>query len=274
MTNASKVTASSHRSYSAVNQLRTCGEQYRLERVEQVPSRPSCAAVGGTAVHVGTELIDHAIYNSNTNRDAILADAIDATLVALDEKIDKYVEKGWELSSWLKYGKQDTEWYETVGIPNSITSYLDWRLDNPEFVLAEIPGFGPAIEVPFNYYIGGQLIHGWIDRVFIRDGHHCPLDIKSGKKPVTDEQLGLYGAALNKALGWNVEWGYYIYNLKNGEAKLTPPLRVSHWTEEKLGQVYLPATQAIDLGIFIPHPGEHCFHCGVQASCPFVQAVI
>lgn len=275
MTNATKVT---HRSYSAVSKLRTCGEQYKLEKIDKVPSRPSCAAVGGTVVHVGTEHIDHAIHNGlidHEGRDSILGEALLITEDAFDAEIALRVEKsGFPVEQWLKYGKQDVEWYRTTGIPNSITSYLDWRLANPEFVLAEVPGFGPAIEIPFWYIIDGQAIQGWIDRIFVYDGHYCPLDIKSGARPKTDEQLGLYAAALNEVLDWNVEWGYYLYNLKNGEAKLTKPLRCGHWSKDKLAQVYLPATQQIDQQIFLPNPGEACFHCGVNYACPFAQAVL
>jgi hypothetical protein len=62
--------------------------------------------------------------------------------------------------------------------------------------------------------------------------------------------------------------------LKSGTAKMTPPLNISHWTDAKLRQVYLPATQQIESGNFVPHPGPDCFHCGVSEHCDFVQAVI
>lgn len=287
-----------HRSYSQVRQLRTCGEQFRLERIERVPSRPSCPAVAGTAVHTGTETVDHLLHAEDDWfgepkvslvkqadwREKLIAAALPKALESLDVEIAAYVEKGWETSTWKRYGRktkekpnaEDIEWFRQVGIPNSIAAYVDWRLATPDFVLAEVPEFGPAIEVPFNYYVGDQLIHGFIDRIFTskRVGGYYPIDLKSGRKPETDEQLGLYGQALNKALGWHIEWGYYLYGLKTGTAKLTPPLRVNHWTDEKLGSIYLPATKLIDEQIFIPHPGDACFNCGVSDHCPFAQSVI
>ena len=271
------VAAVLHRSYSQINQLRTCGEQYRLERIEHAPSRPSCAAVGGTAVHSGTELVDHIMHSDpKKGREEVKGWGKLEADKALDASIVKYQAKDWPIDSWRKYGRQDVAWFRETGIPQSIDAYVDWRFDNPEFVLANIPGFGPAIEVPFNYYIEDQLIHGWIDRIFTNeDGtDYYPIDLKSGRKPTTDEQLGLYAAALKASLGWDVTWGYYLYALKSGTAKVAGPLRVNHWTPEKLRDVYLPATRLIEQGIYMPHPGESCYHCGVSASCQFVQAAI
>ena len=47
-----------HMSPSQVNSLLTCGEQYRLERVVRVPSRPMFAGIGGSVVHKMTEDLD------------------------------------------------------------------------------------------------------------------------------------------------------------------------------------------------------------------------
>lgn len=271
------------RSYSQVRQLRTCGWQYKLERLDRVPSRPSVPAVAGTAIHSGTEVIDQQLHAGNAEHGEILGKANARALNDIEVEVEAKREKGWEVETWKRYGRatkekpqgENLEWFCEVGIPNALKAYLDWRVENDNFVLAEIPNFGLAIEVPFNFYAGGQLIHGWIDRVFTTaEGGYYPLDIKSGRKPETDEQLGLYSAALSKALGWGIQWGYYIYGLKSGKATLTPPIDVSHWDADKIEAVYGPATKLIDLGIFIPHPGEACFHCGVSDACDFARSVI
>lgn len=271
-----------HRSYSQVRQLRTCGEQYRLERIERVPSRPSVPAVAGVAIHVGTETIDNGLL-AGVEPEDIAEFAQTATLVKLDAEVERYSQKGWKPETWKRFGRktvekpnaEDINWFREVGIPNSLNAYLAWRLGNPEFQIAEVPEFGPAIEVPFNYYIGGQLVHGWIDRIFTtKDGGYYPLDIKSGLKPKTSEQLGLYAGALKRALGWRIDYGYYLYGLKSGEAKLTPPLNLAAWTDELLGSIYIPANQQISAGIFLPNPGDACFVCSVSDHCAFVQALV
>ncbi len=266
-----------HRSYSQVRQLRTCGWQFKLDRLDKAPRHPGAASVAGTAVHTATEFIDKA---DPSEIDGLREPALALALEALDEELAVNAEKGgWTEADHRAYGfrpRQDVAWYREKGIPNSINAYVDWRLATPDFVLADVPAFGPAIEVPFNYYVGDQLIHGRIDRIFtsVERGGYYPVDLKSGRKPDTDEQLGLYGAALHKALDWTVTWGYYLWNLKKGEARLTPPIRIDHWTDEKLGQVYLPATKLIELGIYVPSPGEHCMFCDVSDSCAFSQSVI
>lgn len=255
-----------HRSYSQVRQLRTCGEQYRLERVEHAPSRPSAAAEGGKAIHLGTEDYD---------KGGTVGYAIDSAQFALAQSEVALEEQGWPSDSWKRYGKQDFAWYMETGIPQAITAYADWRVENSDFSLAEVPNFGPAIEVPFNLYIGGQLIHGWIDRIFTHSeqGGYYPLDLKSGRKPETDEQLGLYGVSLREGLGWEVNYGYYLYGLKSGKATLSKPQNLRHWDKAKLDRIYKPANTAIELGLFLPNPGDACFHCGVSDSCEFLQAM-
>jgi hypothetical protein len=276
------MTATQHRSYSQVSQLRRCGWQYKLERLDRVPSRPSVPAVAGKIFHTISEEIDRWLYENNQHHnfkspDAGLHDVAKWKLNDLrSTEIAKEADHtGFGPETWRHFGKQDLDWFLDTGIPQMIDAYIGWRVENPHLKLAELPGFGPAIEVPFNYYINGTLVHGWIDRVFTSDdGGFYPLDLKSGKKPATDEQLGLYGQALKAGVGWEPTWGYYLYDLKSGVAKQTPPLNIAHWTPEKLAQVYESSDRAIKAGLFIPHPGDSCFVCSVSDSCEFVQAVV
>lgn len=47
---------------SQISSLLTCGEQYRLTRVEHAPERPMWAGIGGSAVHRMTEDLDREAY--------------------------------------------------------------------------------------------------------------------------------------------------------------------------------------------------------------------
>ena len=44
-------------SYSRMNSILTCGEQFRLERILKLPSRESWASVGGNAFHSAVEAL-------------------------------------------------------------------------------------------------------------------------------------------------------------------------------------------------------------------------
>ena len=279
-------TAVKHRSYSQINQYRTCGEQYRLERLERVPSRPSAAAVAGRIIHTATETVDHLVWNGALEAtpqgwEALCKAGCEAAVEAATEAIADG-SKHFPPHEWKMYGRptaanptgQNIDWYQRVAIPNAVNAYVDWRVNHPEFTLAEIPDFGAAIEVKFSYFLGDLEVQGFIDRVFTDGTSFYPVDLKSGTKPKTDEQLGLYGAALHEAYGWKPTYGWYLYALKTGLAQSTPALDLSHWTHDKLRAVYLPTNDAIEAGIFIPHPGEACFHCGTRDSCSFARSAI
>jgi len=272
-----------HRSYSQINSLRNCGEAYRLERIEKVTQRPSCAAVAGKVVHSATESVDWLLHAGE--RDPLelrRAGILTAQAEMAGEIAANAVGEYEDLGSWKRYGRQtqakphgeDIEWFSAVGIPECISSYIAWRLANPGLTLLDIPGFGAAIEYPFVVAVEGVQVRGYIDRVFITaDGVPYLCDLKSGQKPKTDEQLGTYRHAL-AAVGIDVTYGGYLYGLKTGDAKLTPPLDLRHWDSAKLAALYVQGDRQIELGIFIPHPGEQCQHCSVTAHCAFVQAAI
>lgn len=50
-----------HVSYSTVNGYRSCAKRTYLEKVLRLESIPGLAAIGGNAVHSGTELVDRYI---------------------------------------------------------------------------------------------------------------------------------------------------------------------------------------------------------------------
>lgn len=54
-----------HLSPSQISSMLTCGEQFRLQRVERVPQRPMWASIGGTVVHKLTEELDREWYAEN-----------------------------------------------------------------------------------------------------------------------------------------------------------------------------------------------------------------
>lgn len=240
----------------------------------RVQARPSVPAIAGSAVHVGTEQTDKLLLSGQTDSSVLIGESLTHAYASYIEATDKEAKAGWEPSSWKSFGRQDWQWYNDTGIPNSIAAYINWRLENP-WPLADVPNFGPAVEVPFNYYVTpGRLVHGWIDRIFVVEGQLVPLDIKSGLKPKTSEQLGLYAAAVKDGLGWDLTTGYYLYGLKSGTASLTKPADLRLWTPERLGRLYETASLIIEHKLFVPNPGDACFVCSVSHHCEFALAAI
>jgi hypothetical protein len=248
-----------------------------------VSKRPSAAQVAGVLIHTGTEPIDHAIHEGIDDREKLVQIATEALAATRDATVAEF-SKDYAPEEWKRFGRattakpngEDLAWFEDQGIPLALGAYVDWRLSKPNWKLAEIPGFGPAIEVPFTVPLGDVQVNGYIDRVFTVDGfdgYYC-LDIKSGRKPKTDEQLGVYARALEVGLGWPVTYGFFIYGLKSGTASMTPPIDVRHWSAEKLASTYANLDLGITSKVFVPNPGEACFVCDVSSHCAFAQSVI
>lgn len=268
-----------HRSYSQLRSFRKCGEQYRLERIEGAPSRPSWAMVAGIVIHVGTELVDRTLLASPDEPLSALVEAGSReSLAAIEPHKAKHSDAGFPPDEWKVYGgrgtapRQDEYWWRNVGLPASIRAYTEWRLGT-KWPIYNLPGFGPAIEIPFELGLPGVMVKGVMDRLFEVDGQIVGVDLKSGLEPENDEQLGLYAAVLRRA-GLKSDYGYYLSKLKTGKAKLSPPLSMGHWSDEKLTQVYGRTDKAINAGLFVAQPGEACFHCGVSGSCEFYQSVV
>jgi hypothetical protein len=266
-------------SYSKVKQYVTCGEQYRLERIEQVESQPGTAAIGGRIIHSATEAIDHLLVAGEADYEALTLAWQEAAAIATTDQLEELKDGRYTRpDSWKVYGKQDLNWYINQGIPDACTSYLDWRLEG-DWDLMVMPSGEPAIEVEFKSLLASSednelWVRGYIDRVFISTKTGAPLilDLKSGVKPKNDVQLGVYKFALEEMFpGQYFSWGAYLYGMKKG-GTLTNFINLQHWTVQKLIQVYAPATEGIERQIFVPNPGEACFHCGVAQQCAFYQS--
>lgn len=273
----------SYRSFSQLRQYRECGEAYRLARIERMAKRPSAAQVAGVLIHSATEVIDQSIHEGTEDRDKLIRLA-SGTLASIRDETVAQFSQNYMPEDWKRFGRattakpngEDLAWFEAEGIPLALGAYVDWRLSKPNWKLAEIPNFGPAIEVPFTVPLGDVQVNGYIDRVFTVDGfdgYYC-LDIKSGRKPKTDEQLGVYARALEVGLGWPVTYGFFIYGLKSGTASMTPPIDVRHWSAEKLTTTYANLDLGISSKVFVPNPGEACFTCDVSSHCAFAQSVL
>ena len=269
--------------------MRECGWQYRLSRIDRVAKRPSCPAVAGTLFHTVSESIDFAIDGQEQVRDhdelvaygyAVLAEQAEPLILAEEEH------SGYARDTWKRYGRrtndkphgEDMDWFIATGITSAIHAWVTWRLDHPEWSVAEMPSGELGIEVEFEYKLEDETpMVGFIDRVMQhadRPGNFYPFDLKTGRKPKTDEQLGIYGAAVARQFGMQPSYGVYIYGLKTGVAKITSPIDIRHWTDEKLNSVYMPTNLMIKQGLYVPNPGEACFHCPVADHCQFVQSAI
>lgn len=266
-----------------------CGESYRLARLLGLPQRPNIPAVMGKVFHTVSEEVDRLIHDQThrgrgavqgTNQlvSAVESLASETLVIETQSTVDSYGPVAPNPTTgylgWLHYGKQTYEvWVESI-LPRTIENYIEWRL-NSGYSLLELPGFGPAIEVPFLIDLDGTVIRGYVDRVFV-DNKGTPLvfDLKSGKKPETIEQLCIYRVALETLYGRDFRWGAYLYDIKGGYGGPTfaGPYDLNTLLNADMAAQYKTADALIDLGLFVAKPQEFCFHCGVAEHCKFVKA--
>jgi hypothetical protein len=277
-----------HRSYSQVRSLRTCGEQYRLERVEQVAQRPGTAAIAGRVIHQATELVDYEIASGEENEDVLVYEASRLAEEILDREVEENLSPTFPTpDSFRSFGQsklnpagQDVEWFRKIGIPGSIQNYVTWRVNEvPHYELGILPSGELAIEVPFTLDLGGVEVVGQIDRVFwdVKNSFSVILDIKSGQKPKSNEQLAVYKIAMEEKDPSTPYLGSYVYGLKPGSksgTRQTYPNVMMHWNRERLTAIYSQADKQIDAGLFIANPGESCFMCSVSHACPLYSASV
>lgn len=277
-------------SYSKVNQLLTCGEQFRLERIEHLGGRPSTASVAGRIIHTATEAVDHelfrwAITDTIPSRDYLYEAWTNAANEAHAEAMAEYADTEYaNPATWLKYGRptkekphgEDLAWFVKVAIPAALEDYIEWRLLGDWDVMA-MPDGSPAIEVPFTFHLpSGLPLRGVIDRVLVsmKTGQPIIVDLKSGLKPKTDGQLALYRFAMEEKIPFRLfGWGAYYYGMKKG-GTFTSPIDLSYWTPEMLQKVYDTADSIVEQRLFVPNPGEQCYHCPVQKHCAFGRSSI
>lgn len=247
-------------SHSALSQYLRCGEQYRLERVEKIPTPPAWYFIGGKAVHLATQWMDQkGEYPYSENQLAYLWSQ------AYDQEIAEAFE-GWpEDDEWLQAGRQgrrqDYTYWDMRGLM-CVKAWHDWRTD-PERNLV-IDSIEEEIEVPLP---SGIILKGYIDRVF-RDpdglDRHV-LDIKSGsKRPTNPIQLGMYKIGYElKHPGLKVVSGAW-WMAKDGKEFVQ---KIDHITLEMLDDWARAYYRGVENDVFIPNPGDACFFCAVKDHC-------
>lgn len=249
------------RSVSQLKSYTRCGEAYRLEKVEEIPSKPGAWTVLGTGFHRAYQRWELAARSGQhlwelfpEEYDAAVEEA--AAVVPLDE---------WFVRPRVLAVKTDIDYYREAGVKQAQfyedhCRLSDWKLWNPED--GEL-----MLEYAFDITLGGTRIRGEIDSVLEwPDGTLTIRDLKTGKLKKDSRQLGIYRTAIQKILGVDIQWGEYFYT-KMGLARSGGWIDLTRYTEDYVGDVLGQLDQAINEGIFLPNPGDQCEMCGVRQHC-------
>lgn len=250
-----------HLSYSQVDTLLSCGEKYRLTRIVGVAEDPAWWFIGGSAVHHASELYD--LGQTDATADELWAAGLAHEM--------KDVPEGANIRSAGRASKEwpngeDGPWWEANG-PKLVQSWIDWRAQNPNLLVAELPGGVPGVEVAVGALtVDGVALKGYIDRVFTdrETGDMLIVDLKTGRyAPPSSLQMDFYRYALNQTLGIDARFGGFWMARTGVISKIHDLWR----SIDDISDMLRKARMIIDNELFIPHLTSMCNSCGVKQHC-------
>lgn len=259
------MTAPPHLSHSQIDTVLKCGEQYRLERIYRAPRTPAWYFIGGSVVHVVTEMIDVGFDDLNEVTPDWIENACARQFDDLVE--DEYFKSGIDPVDWRaggRGGSEDASWWH-VEAPKMVQRWVDF-LREGNLKVANIDK-KRAVELEFVSHYGGVRFKGGIDRVLLgRDtNERVIVDLKTGRsEPTSPFQLAHYRDALRECHGIDVRWAYY-WMARTG--KLSKPFDLDLIDDETMTQRVTVAHTLISEGLFTPNPSPLCSSCGVKRWC-------
>lgn len=263
---------------SQISSLTTCGEQYRLTRVEHAPERPMWGGIGGSTVHRVTELLDLGHYRgmewAAPDLEVMWATVWEEALDEAKERNpefdpDDYYRSGRASKDWPD--KETPEWWAKKG-PEFVKQWVMWR-DNSGLEIWEIPNeetgeLEPAIELEVNAYGPDDLhIKSVIDRVYVDpEGNLRIVDLKTGShtdawpRQMAYNALGIW-CQYSEQTRWAGFW-------KARSGGVPQWFDLSVFSEQWLWEQAWKARQIRDQQLFLAAPTNLCATaCGVRQWC-------
>lgn len=241
-------------SYSQIQSWLTCGEQYRLERIEKVEQVPAWWSIGGSAVHEASETIDATGLTDPAAIDEWYQSILSRMVTDTEQR------SGIPSSQYRSSRKQDGDWWKANGTP----MLLDWAAFTAANPVADWPG-GKAVEIPVTGMLDGVPIRGYIDRVCNVNGQLHVVDLKTGNNvPKSAIQLALYRVLLEQQYAVKTQgMGYYMAR----KSQYFPAAEPTAEAWELLTQYAKGLVAAKQSGVFLPNPSMLCGYCSVKDKC-------
>lgn len=167
-------------------------------------------------------------------------------------------------------GKRGVEWWKAYG-PKFVQDYADWR-NTTRWDIWHTPHAEPAIELVLCPILpNGMPVKMFIDRVLVPVSVPVIVDIKTGRRPETAEQLGLYATGIELTYGkeHRPSWGCFWMG---DTGKETDFYNLDQYTPEYFARMYEQAAAGINAGCFLPQPANNCkAWCGTSQYCAAVS---
>lgn len=252
------------RSASQLESYLRCPEGYRLEKVVKAPQYPAAWLTQGIAFHEAIEKWE------GTGRTFPIEEVQKWFDDAWDRTLAEQLEDEPNVAVWLTGGRTKPE----TDIENrfqrgrqQVADYVAWALSTADEWRVLEPYEGAyAVEVPFDIWLNGVRVVGYIDQLIEwRSGLVTVRDLKTGTKlPYSPRQLGIYRIATDEVMGIDIQWGDFFMS-KN--CAPTKPYDLSRYTRDRVGRWFKNLDQSVMEGRFTPNPGDHCRICAVERFC-------
>jgi len=256
-------------SFSQLSTYHSCGEKWRLQKVERVPQEPQGAWIGGRAVHRaiqeseregwwpdedtwrGPEGAMIAFFLAELERG--VAEDGGSEAIRWGGRKDRQGNPGEDLAWWRKNGEF------------MLRRYVDTRVTLAEAGYEPIEG---GVEMKVVAEVGGIPVVGYLDKFLMHEaGEPVILDYKGGQIGRADPlQFATYAALLERSRGIVVERGLAIFLRAADAARRIAPVRFAELVP-RMDEVYEAAVAGISAGLFPVRPGPFCPSCSVRDSC-------
>lgn len=267
-----------HTSVSQANLAGQCSLKWWLSKRRGASERPGWSLVGGKALHSVIELIEELLHQG------MRFEAMDTGWVAtkwrecFDGAIldQEELTPDWPRATWhaASRGKEDESWWRADG-PEMVHRYLEWRERwvAQGWQLLRLSDGRVAIEHEFLAFIGGNVVKGYIDSIWVNVGRQLTaiVDWKSGSTMPPDYfQQAAYAIAVENIIpAWPVAGAFW--DARKGE--LTGPLiNLPERHPRAEVEMRLSGPRRIDAaGLYIPNvEGGYggCNSCSLKRSCP------
>ena len=257
-----------HFSYSQLVAYEKCPLQYKFSFILKIPIKGKPFFSFGKTLH-NTLHQFLLLYLNRSNR--VQQDLFGTTETFNQnlsfEDLKEIFEKNW-INEWYESKKQQEEYYQ-LGKKIIKDFYEEFEKQKPKVLKIDNNW---ALELPFNFRLGENVIYGVIDRIDEGNDGLVIIDYKTGKtkEKLTaeeKEQLLIYQLALENILPFRIESLVYYYLEENKKISFLGSSKDLEKLKGKIEEVI----QKIKTGEFKPTPGYHCQTCDFKEICQFAQ---